>query len=155
MFSTSGDIIMNVGDTMCTLGDVQYIREIPWVNREEYHEYIGGCSVHHDIPQCTHDIPQCTHDIPWCTEHHPMYSSYPPTCIMISPNAFMLSPLPDALMVLPDVLNIPYVLMISPNVLNTPWCNEHPRCTEYPPMYWTHIIQGDFIFVSSPQMEIF
>ena len=31
MFSTSGDIMMNVGDTMSTSGDVQYI---------------GGCSVH-------------------------------------------------------------------------------------------------------------
>ena len=37
---------MNVGDTICTLGDVQYIREIPCVNWGEYHEYIGGCSVH-------------------------------------------------------------------------------------------------------------
>ena len=36
MFSTSGDIIMNVGDTMCTSGDVQYI------GGEGYHEYIGG-----------------------------------------------------------------------------------------------------------------
>ena len=32
MFSTSGDIIMNVGDTMCTSGDVQYTREIPLVH---------------------------------------------------------------------------------------------------------------------------
>ena len=37
---------MNVGDTMCTLGDVQYIGEIPWIHQGEYHEYIGGCSVH-------------------------------------------------------------------------------------------------------------
>ena len=32
VFSTSGDIMMNVGDTMSTSGG--------------YHEYIGGCSVH-------------------------------------------------------------------------------------------------------------
>ena len=44
MFSTSRDIIMNVGDTMCTSGDVQYIREISTL---VYHEYIGGCSAHH------------------------------------------------------------------------------------------------------------
>ena len=34
MFSTLGDIMMHVGDTMSTLRDVQYIRG--------YHEYIGG-----------------------------------------------------------------------------------------------------------------
>ena len=34
MFSTLGDIMMHVGDTMRTLRDVQYIRG--------YHEYIGG-----------------------------------------------------------------------------------------------------------------
>ena len=33
MFSTLGDIMMHVGDTMSTLRDVQYIRG--------YHEYIG------------------------------------------------------------------------------------------------------------------
>ena len=31
-FNTSGDIIMNVGDTMRTLGDVQYIGEISLVH---------------------------------------------------------------------------------------------------------------------------
>ena len=34
MFSTLGDIMMHVGDTMSTLRDVQYIRG--------YHEYIEG-----------------------------------------------------------------------------------------------------------------
>ena len=29
MFSTSGDIMMNVGDTISTSGDVQYIGGIP------------------------------------------------------------------------------------------------------------------------------
>ena len=36
MFSTSGDIMIHVGDAMSTWGDVQYIRG--------YHEYIGGIS---------------------------------------------------------------------------------------------------------------
>ena len=36
--STSGNIMMHVGDIMSTSGDVQYIRG--------YHEYIGRCSVH-------------------------------------------------------------------------------------------------------------
>ena len=64
VFSTVGDAMSTVGDTMMSVG--------------EYHEYIGGCSVHWDFltnsivfptcimisPWCTHDIPQCTHDIP-------------------------------------------------------------------------------------------
>ena len=33
MFSTSGDIMMNVGDTMSTSRDVQYIGGIPQVHR--------------------------------------------------------------------------------------------------------------------------
>ena len=39
---------MNVGDTMCTSGDVQYIREIPLVHwgmfstSEGYHDAFGG-----------------------------------------------------------------------------------------------------------------
>ena len=36
IMSTSGDIMINIGDTMSTSGDVQYI--------EGYHEYIGGIS---------------------------------------------------------------------------------------------------------------
>ena len=55
--STSGDIIMNVGDTMCTSGDVQYIGEIPLVHwggggvhwgmfstSERYHDAFGGAT---------------------------------------------------------------------------------------------------------------
>ena len=38
IMSTTGDIRMNLGDTMSTLRDVQCIGA--------YHEYIGGCSVH-------------------------------------------------------------------------------------------------------------
>ena len=72
----------------------------------------------------------------------------------------MISPLPDALMVPSDVLNTPNVLVIFPQctehppmlVMNTPDVLNIPRCTESPP---THIIEGDFMFVSSPQMEIF
>ena len=43
---------MNVGDTMSTLGDFQYIREYHEYIGDimstlgGYHEYIGGCSVH-------------------------------------------------------------------------------------------------------------
>ena len=60
MFSTSGDIIMNVGGIPCVhRGDVQYIGEIPLVHWGDaqytggyhdacggYHEYIEGCSAH-------------------------------------------------------------------------------------------------------------
>ena len=50
MFSTSGDVMMNVGDTMNTSGDVQYIGGIPWVHRGDIMstsgdvQYIGGIS---------------------------------------------------------------------------------------------------------------
>ena len=81
-----------------------------------------------NIPQCTHSILHMHHDIPQCTEH--------PQCIHDIP-------LPDALMVPSDVFNTPNILMRFPQ------CTEHPRCTE------PHIIQGGFMFVSSPQMEIF
>ena len=58
MFSTLGDIMMHVGDTMSTLadvqyiggGDVQYIGELIIIHVEGYHEYIRGCSVHWLIP---------------------------------------------------------------------------------------------------------
>ena len=46
--STSGDIMMNVGDTMSTSGDVQYIGGCSVHRRDTmstsggYHEYIGG-----------------------------------------------------------------------------------------------------------------
>ena len=50
IFSTSGDIMMNVGDTMSTSGDVQYIggclvhRRDTISTSEGYHQYIGGIS---------------------------------------------------------------------------------------------------------------
>ena len=57
--STSGDIIIHVGDTMSTSGDVQYIQGYHEYMGDTmstsgdimstsggYHEYIGGCSVH-------------------------------------------------------------------------------------------------------------
>ena len=115
-----------------------------------------------NIPLCTHDIPicmisptcimispdvlmvspdvlnipLCTHDIPIC-----MIS---PTCIMISPD--VLNP-PDVLMISPRYTHgtppiyswyPPDVLMVSPDVLMV-----SPRCTEHPPIYWTHIIQNE------------
>ena len=75
------------------------------------------------------NIPQCTHGIPHM--HHDI-----PQCIHDIP-------LPDALMVPSNVFNAPNILMRFPQ------CTEHPQCTE------PHIIQGGFMFVSSPQMEIF
>ena len=110
-----------------------------------YYYYIRGC---------THGIPHMHYDIPRRTEHPPMYSRYPPMYSWYPSDLLNLS-LPNVLMVPPYVLNTPppppptyswyspmyswYPPMYSwypPNVLNT------PRCTEHPPMYWTHIIQG-------------
>ena len=83
------------------------------------------------------NIPWCTHDIP------PMYSWYPSNVLNIPRCTHGIPPMywtpPDVLMIsLRCTHDIP--LMYSwypPDVLNT------PRCTEHPPMYWTHIIQGD------------
>ena len=57
MFSTLGDVIMNVGDTMSTSGYVKYIRGIPGVHwgdimstsgvfstSEGYHDTSGGAT---------------------------------------------------------------------------------------------------------------
>ena len=54
IMSTSGDIMMNVGDTMSTSGDVQYIRGISCMST------LG-------------DVQYLYHDIPHCTEHPMMY----------------------------------------------------------------------------------
>ena len=94
-------------------------------------------------PRCTHGIPRCTHGIP------PMYSWYPP--MYWTPPMYSWYPsdvlnTPDVLMISPDVLMVsprcthgisPMYSWYPPDVLNT------PRCTEHPPMYWTHIIQGE------------
>ena len=75
VFSTSGDIMMHVGDTMSTSGDVQYIGVFK-INWKAFINLLPH--IHHDIPRCTYDIPRCTHGIPLCTQHSPMYSWYPP-----------------------------------------------------------------------------
>ena len=50
--------MMNVGDTMSTSGDVQYIGGCSvhrgmFSTSEGYHEYIGGCSVHWRVTMST------------------------------------------------------------------------------------------------------
>ena len=134
---------------MSTSGDVQYIGGIPWVHRGDimstsggYHEYIGGCSAHWGMfstSEFSIEIERLYQVAPphvsWyppdvfmvslrCIEHPPMYSWYPPTFIMISPRC---------------THDIPPMYWTPPDVLNV------PRCTERPPMYRTHIIQGDYI----------
>ena len=47
--STSGDIMMHVGNIMSTSGDVQYIGGDTMSTSGRYHEYIGGCSIHRGI----------------------------------------------------------------------------------------------------------
>ena len=139
---------MNVGDTMSTSGDVQYIGGISWVYRGHIMstsgdvQYIGGISWYMwgsnliksfqfllktpmyswYPPDVLMISPQCTHGIPRCTEHPPMYSWYPPACIMISPRCTEHPPMYS--------WYPPNVLMVSLQ------CTEHPRCTHgIPPMY--------------------
>ena len=143
MFSTLGDVqyIGGIswymwGDTMSTLGDVQYIGR--------YHEYIGGCSVHWQIPWVHWgDIMSTSggyHEyIRGCSVHWGMFStlgfsieierilwSCSHTCIMISLRRYWTSP---------------NVRMIS------------PQCTHgIPPMYWTSsdvlMVSPTFIMIS-------
>ena len=86
-----GDIMIHVGDTMSTWGDVQYIGDTMSTSGDTmstsggYHEYIGGCSVHRGmfstsefsieiegiLSSCS---PTCIMISLRCTEHPPMYS---------------------------------------------------------------------------------
>ena len=146
MFSTLGDIMMHVGDTMRTLRDVQYIG-ISWVHWGDIMSTLGvSIEIERiyqvsppnaswypsdvlNIPQCTHDIyipppPQCTNGIqPWCTEHLPMCTWYPPTFIMISPDVLNM---PQCAHDIPPCTEHPLMYWISPNLLNT-----HTRWTFY------------------------
>ena len=133
--STSGDVqyIGGIswcmwGDTMSTSGDVQYIRGISWYmwgsNLIKSFQFLLKTPMYWTFPDVLMISPRCTHDI------LPMYSWYPPNVLMVSPRCTHgISPM----------YWTPHdVLMIS------------PRCTHgippmywMPPMYWTHIIQGD------------
>ena len=166
IFSTSGDVqymggyhyecggipcvhrrntISMWGVIMSTLGDVHHIRGISWCIWES--NLINPFNFYWK-PQCTNDIPQCTHDIPmyWTSLNVLMVSphaSWYPQMYWTSPNVFMVSPSPMHSWCPPMYLTPPIYSWYSPSVLKT------PRCTE------PHIIQGGFMFVSSPQMEIF
>ena len=146
MFSTSGIPWVHQGipwvhrgDIMSTLGDVQYIG----VFNRDWKVFTNLLPhMHHDIPPmywtssnvlmispnvlmvspnvlnipwCTHDIPHMHHDIP------PMYWTL--RCTHDIPPMYSWYP--------------PMYSWYPLDVLNT------PRCTEHPPMYWTHIIQGE------------
>ena len=154
MFSTSGDTMNTSGDIQYVEGYHKYIRGISWVHKGDIMstlgdvQYIGVFNRNQKV--FTNFLPHVYHDIPRCTEHSPMYSWYPPDVLMVSP---MYWTSPNVLMISPTCIMIsPDVRMISPNdswyPLNVPMVSpqftEHPWCTEHPPMYWTHIIQGDY-----------
>ena len=122
-----------------------------------------------NIPQCTEHPPMNTWYPLMYTWYPPMYSWYPPmyswypqcthgtpTCIMISSNVLNIlkctHDIPDVLMVSLRCTEHPRCTHDIPRCTEhprgthgIPWCSEHPRCTGHPPMYWTHIIQGDCI----------
>ena len=118
---------MQVGDTMSTLRDVQYIRG--------YHEYIGGYHEYigvfnrnwKNLSSCS---PKCIMISLWCAEHPPMYSWYPPPP---PPSVLMISLPSNVLMVFLRCIEHPPMytwypptfIMISPDVLNIPQFTEH------------------------------
>ena len=109
MFSTSGDIMMHVGEQVDK--NLSIFIENPNVL---------------NIPRCTHDIPRCTHGthgIP------PMYWTSPDV-LMVSPTCIMISPM---------YWTSPDVLMISPLCTygSPPMYWTSPMYSWYPPMYWT------------------
>ena len=162
IMSTSGGYYEYIGGcsvhwraTLSTLGDVQYIRGIPWVHwgiswvhrgiswymwgdtmstLGGYHEYIGfSIEIERILSSCS---PTCIMISLQFTEHPPMYSWYPPNVLMVSPRYTHGIP-PHLSWYPPDALNVPDVLMIS------------PRCTEHPLMYWTHIMQDNYVIYCS------
>ena len=101
------------------LGDVQYIGGLlrfTWL----HHEYIGVFNINQRL------LSICS-----------------PTWIMISPDILLVSPT-WIMTFLRYTKHPPMKLKISLNVLmDPPDVLKNPRCTEHPPMYWTHIIQGE------------
>ena len=111
--STSGDVPVHQRDTMSILGDIQYIRGIPWVHQEiswVYQQIVSTSGMFSTL-EFSIEIERVLSS--WynpdvlivslqCTEHPPMYSWYPRNVLMISP-----------------------------------LCTEHPWCTEHPLMYLT------------------
>ena len=138
-------------------------RGIPWVHQRDIMMHVGeqgdrSLSIYIENPDVM-NIPR-THGVP------PMYSWYPPMYSWYPP---MYSWYPTDVLNTPDIMYSWYPPMYSwyppmyswyppmyswyppmyswyppmyswysPDVLMI-----FPRCTEHPPMYWTHIIQGD------------
>ena len=154
------------GDIMSTSrGYHEYIEGISWVHRgmfstsegyhdvhvAEYHEYIGGCSVHRSfqnkrkafinllphinngIPHMNHGIPHMNHDLPSMYWTYPDVLKISPQCSLVCPTWIMIS--------LPMYWTSPDVLMISP------WCTY-----DIPLMYLWY--PPDVIMVSPDVMNI-
>ena len=104
------------GDIISTSWDVQYIGG--------YHEYIGGCSVHReDIMMHVGDTISTLGDVQYIGGYHEYIGGYHEYIggFQYKLKGFHHLAPPHASWYLPDVLMI---------------------CTEHPPMYWIHIIQG-------------
>ena len=145
VFSTVGDIMINVGGYLEYRGGVQHrggyheyrggLSWVPWGMfstvggyhdaRGGYHEYRGGCSVPWGEKSFVIWVPHGT-------EHPPRYSWYPPTCIMISPTVLKFQR-----MVSPTVLNTPHGTQDNPHgTHDIPHGTEHPpRYSRYPPTF--------------------
>ena len=122
-----GDTMSILGDAMSTSGDTMSTSGIPWVHR-------GISWVHRGIMSTSGGIQYVgVFNINWETfvtllphMHHDILPMY-----WTSPNVLMISPRCTHGISPMYSWYAPDVLMVS------------PRCTEHPPMYWTHIIQGD------------
>ena len=151
--STSGDI-------MSKSGDVQYIREIPWVHwwiswvhRGMFSTLGGGDMWGSKVTKAFQFLLKS-----WCTEHLSMYSWYRPHASWYPP---MYWTSPYVLMTSPNVLNthrcthdiprcihgIPKWIMISPDVLNILQCTyDIPRCTHGIPLIY--LTSPDVLMIS-------
>ena len=106
-----------------------------------YHEYIGGCSVHLGDTMST--LGDIMSTIGGCSVHRGDIMMHVGEQVDKSLSIFIENSdvlnIPRCTHVIPPMYSWypPDVLVVSPDILNT------LRCTEHPPMYWTHIIQGE------------
>ena len=127
-----------VVNLISTSGGVQYIGGISWVHRGDIMSTSGDVQYirvfNRNWKEFIKLLPRMYHDIP------PMYWTSPDV-LMIFPRCTHGIP--------PMYWTSPNILMVSPTFIMI-----SPRCTEHPPMYLTHIIQGDiWVYITNHQSK--
>ena len=160
VFSTMGDIMINVGDILSTvgcsvpwgiswvlwgyleycgvfstMGDIMMHMGISWVPWRVF-STMGGKSFVIWVPYGT-EHPHGTHDIPTCIMISPWYSNfkgwYPPW-YWTAPTALMISPM--CIMISPTVLNTTHGTQDNPPQYSWyPHGTEHPHGTQISPTF--------------------